>query len=173
MPSGVSRLAVSLAVATAALALAGPAAACVCADTPLSQRLDDADAAVVGRVVAERPSEVEGAPVTVLTVQVDQRVKGDIERTLEVRSPRGTDCDVDVPLRKEIGLLLTRSPDGTWLASACSVVEPGPLVATGGEPRGGVIKVGIGIVILGLVLLWALRRLRKGSRPSLPGAPEP
>ena len=78
-----------------------------------------------------------------------------------------------MPLRKEIGLLLTRSPDGTWLASACSVVEPGPLAATGGEPRGGVIKVGIGIVILGLVLLWALRRLRKGSRPSLPGAPEP
>ena len=30
-----------------------------------------------------------------------------------------------------------------------------------------------GIVILGLVLLWALRRLRKGSRPDLPGAPEP
>jgi len=33
--------------------------------------------------------------------------------------------------------------------------------------------VGIGIVILGLVLLWALRRLKRGARPELPGAPEP
>ena len=173
MPRGVSRLAVSLAVAVAGLALAGPAAACVCANIPLSQRLDESDAAVVGRVVAERPTEVQGAPVTVLTVQVDQRVKGDVERTLQVRSPRGTDCDVSVPVRKDVGLLLTRAPDGTWLASACSVVEPGPLVAAGGEPRGGVIKVAIGIVILALVLLWALRRLRKGARPNLPGAPEP
>jgi hypothetical protein len=170
---GVSRLAVSITVAIAGLALAGPAAACVCANTPLSQRLDESDAAVVGRIVAERPAEVEGAPVTVLIVQVEQRVKGDVERTLLVRSPRGTDCDIDVPLQKDIGLLLTRAPDGTLLASACSVVEPGPLVAAGGEPRGGVIKVGVGIVILVLVLLWALRRLRKGARPNLPGAPEP
>ncbi len=128
---------------------------------------------MVGRVVAERAGQVKGAPVTLLTVQVDQRVKGDVGRTLQVRSPRGSDCDVDVPLNKAIGLLLTRAPDGAWLASACSVVEPGPLVATGGEPRGGVIKVGIGIVILALVLLWALRRLRKGARPDLPGAPRP
>jgi flagellar biogenesis protein FliO len=36
-----------------------------------------------------------------------------------------------------------------------------------------VIKVGIGILILILVLTWALRRLRKGTRPDLPGAPRP
>jgi hypothetical protein len=74
---------------------------------------------------------------------------------------------------KAIGLLLTKAPDGAWLASACSVVAPGPLVAEGGEPRGGVIKVGIGIVILALVLGWALLRLRQGKRPNLPGAPQP
>ena len=50
--------------------------------------------------------------------------------------------------------------------------QPG-LVAEGGEPRGALIKVGIGIVILALVLLWALARLRKGKRPNLPGAPQP
>jgi hypothetical protein len=33
--------------------------------------------------------------------------------------------------------------------------------------------VAIGFVILGLVLLWALRRLRRGTRPHLPGAPQP
>ena len=173
MSLGVSRLAFLVAGGVAALALAGPASACVCADVPISQRLDESDAAVVGRIVAERPGQVQGAPVTILTVEIDQRVKGRLESPLQVRSPRGSDCDVEAPMNQTIGLLLTRAPDGAWLASACSVVEPGPLVAAGGEPRGGVIKVGIGILILVLVLLWAVRRLRKGARPDLPGAPRP
>jgi hypothetical protein len=170
---GLNRLGVVLSGLAAALALAGPASACVCANTPLSERLDEADAAIVGRVVDERPGEVQGAPVTLLTIEVDQHVKGDVGKTLEVRTPSGTDCDVGVPMNEAIGLLLTKSPDGVWLASACSVVEPGPLVVEGGEPRGGVIKVGIGVVVLALVLGWALLRLRKGKRPSLPGAPQP
>jgi hypothetical protein len=157
----------------AALAFASPAVACVCVDTPLAQRLDEADAAIVGRVVAERQGEVRGAPVKLLTVEVDQRVKGDVDRPLVVRSPSGSDCDVAVPKDEAVGLLLTRAPDGAWLATACSVVAPGQLVAAGGEPRGGPIKVAIGAVILAIVLLWALRRLRKGTRPHLPGAPEP
>ena len=157
----------------AALALASPAAACVCVDAPLSERLDDADAALVGRVVAEREAQLRGAPQLVLTVEVDQRVKGRLRSPLEVRSPLRTDCDVEVPRNQTIGLLLVRGPNETWLATACSVVEPGPLVAEGGEPRGGAIKVGIGMLVLIVVLLWAVRRLRKGSRPDLPGAPGP
>jgi hypothetical protein len=145
----------------------------VCIEASLEERLDEADAAVIGRVVAEREGELRGAPQLLLTVEVDQRVKGRLESPLDVHSPLNTDCDVEVPKNQTIGLLLTRGPNETWLATACSVVEPGPLVAEGGEPRGGVIKVGIGILILILVLLWAVRRLRKGSRPHLPGAPEP
>ena len=157
----------------AALVLAGPASACLCAKVPISQRLDESDAAVVGRIVAERPGAVKGAAVTLLTVEVDQRVKGKVENTIQVRSPRHSDCDVEAPMNRTIGLLLTRAPDGAWLASACSVTKPGPLVAAGGETRGGVIKVGIGILILILVLAWAVRRLRRGTRPDLPGAPRP
>jgi hypothetical protein len=153
--------------------LASPAAACQCVDAPISQRLDDADAAVVGAVVAERRGELRGAPQLVLTVDVHQRVKGDVDRVLQVRSPSGTDCDVAVPRDKTVGLLLTRGPGGSWLATACSVVDPGLLVAAGGEPRGAPIKVVVGIVVLALVLLWALLRLRKGARPDLPGAPRP
>lgn len=153
--------------------LASPAAACQCVDAPISQRLDDSDAAVVGAVVAERRGELRGAPQLVLTVDVQQRVKGDVDRVLQVRSPSGTDCDVAVPRDKTVGLLLTRGPGGSWLATACSVVDPGLLVAAGGEPRGGPIKVVVGIVVLALVLLWALLRLRKGARPDLPGAPRP
>jgi hypothetical protein len=153
------------------LALASPAAACVCVEASVEQRLDDADAAVVGRVVSEREAELNGLLQLFLTVEVEQRVKGDVERTLEIRSPLGTDCDVEVPRDESVGLLLTSAPDGVWLATACSVVNPGELVVEGGEPRGGPIKVAIGIVILGAVLFWALLRLRRGSRPDLPGAP--
>jgi hypothetical protein len=135
--------------------------------------MDEADAAIVGRVVAERQGAIQGGPVKLLTVEVDQRVKGGVDKTVVVRSPSGSDCDVEVPRNEAIGLLLTQAPDGAWLASACSVVEPGPLVAEGGEPRGGPIKVAIGAVILALVLGWAILRLRKGKRPDLPGAPQP
>jgi hypothetical protein len=160
-------------VALLSLVFADDSLASACNDRPIREMLDDADAAVVGRVVAQRPGAVEGAPVLILTVDVEQHVKGDVGRTIEVRSPSGSEYDVDVPRDKPVGFLLTRAPGGAWLATACSVVGPGRLVVEGGEPRGGVIKVGVGIVILALVLLWALRRLRKGSRPDLPGAPGP
>lgn len=160
------------------LALASPAAACVCADAPVAERLEGADAAVVGtvRAYAEPDSDV---PIRVMTLDVATRVKGDVPnqvpgsdtRRIFVRVPLDTDCDVTVETGTTIGLLLTKQPTGAWYATACSVVPAGQLVTEGGEPRGGPIKVAVGAVILGLVLLWALRRLRKGSRPDLPGAP--
>jgi hypothetical protein len=120
-------------------------------------------------------------PTRVMVFDVEQRVKGDLggqveglgARQIFVRTPLNTDCDVTIKTGETTGLLLTRLPSGAWYATARSVVAPGPLVAEGGEPRGGVIKVGVGIVVLALVLLWALRRLRKGARPDLPGAPRP
>jgi hypothetical protein len=163
-----------LAALTAALVLAGEALACACIAAPIDERLDDSDAAVIGRVTSDVAWELEGgAPARRLTVAVEQRVKGDLGETVFVVVPSGTDCDVDLELEKTTGLLLTRRPDGQWFASLCSVVTPDELVAAGGEPRGGAIKVVIGVVILGLVLSWALRRKARGTRPQLPGAPEP
>lgn len=167
------RLLLAAAAVAAALATSGSALACVCEDAPLEERLARADAAVVGRVVREARGEVSGLPQRFLTVEVDQRVKGALERTIVVRSPLGTDCDVRVELDRAVGLLLVRALDGAWLATTCSVVEPGPLVVVGGEPRGGPIKVGIGLVILALVLALSFWRLKRGSRPELPGAPGP
>ena len=156
-----------------ALAVAGEAAACVCAGGSLEERLDRADAAVVGRVVREAEGELNGASVRLLTVEVDQRVKGDLERTIVVRGPSDTDCDLRVELDTAVGLLLMEGEGEQWLGSACSVVEAGALVVVGGEPRGGGIKVVVGIVVLALVLALSFFRLRRGSRPELPGAPGP
>lgn len=168
-----ARLAVLAVVVLLALGAAGAAAACACISAPLRERLDSADAAVAGRVVAERDATVNGDPVKLLTFEVEQRVKGGVGGTVEIRTPSGTDCDVDIPRDEPIGLLLTEAPDGAWLATQCSVVSAAALVVEGGEPRGTLIKVFVGLVVLALVLLWAFRRRRKGVRPDLPGAPSP
>jgi hypothetical protein len=99
-------------------------------------------------------------------------VKGDVPKQIVVRTPAETDCGLEVEEREPVGLLLTRRAGGEWLATLCSLVEPGELVAAGGEPRGGAIKVVIGVVFLALVLLLAFARLRRGQRPWLPGGPE-
>ena len=148
-------------------------------DAPVEERLEGADAAVVGTVrgYAEQPDA--DVPTRVMTLDVETRVKGDVPnqvpgsdtRRIFVRVPMTTDCDGTVETETTIGLLLTKQPSGAWYATACSVVPAGQLVTEGGEPRGGPIKVAIGAVVLALVLLWALLRLRKGSRPNLPGAP--
>jgi hypothetical protein len=145
----------------------------VCENAPLEDRLDGADVALVGRVVSEEAGMLRGAEQRLLTVQVEQRVKGEVPETLVVRSPSGSDCDLLTAKNRSVGLLLTRAENGALLGTACSVVNPGELVVAGGEPRGGTIKVLIGFAILGLILLWSARRLRSGSRPDLPGAPRP
>jgi len=161
-------------VALAAFALvgAGEAQACVCAKQPLDERLDDADAAVVARLVEVRETS-SFPPQRTLSFEVDQRVKGDIEETFELRSSAQTDCELDVEEDVPVGLLLTRKPGGEWQGTTCSIVGAGDLVAEGGEPRGGGVKIVIGLLILALVLSWALRRKARGTRPRLPGAPDP
>ncbi len=159
--------------ALAALVLTEGALACVCSELPLEDRLDEADVAFVGRFESEREGDVGGQRVALVTVDVEQRVKGGVEGSVTIRAPSGSDCDLVLPRARSVGLLLTRAPDGAWLGSACSVVDPGELVAAGGEPRGQLIKVGIGLVVLALVLAWALRRRARGARPDLPGAPRP
>jgi hypothetical protein len=163
-----------VAAAVVALTVAGDALGCVRVTESMSQRLDDSDAAVVGHIVSRRETEVRGAPALLLKVDVEQRVKGrGLSDPIVVRSPLHTDCDVTLALGKRRGFLLTKAPDGTLLATSSNVVAATPLLAAGGEPRGGVIKVFVGFFILALVLLWALRRLRRGTRPELPGAPQP
>ena len=170
------RLVASACLATSALALvfAGDALGCVRVDEPMSKRLDDSDAAVVGKVLSRRETEVRGAPALLLTIDVEQKVKGrHLGNPLVVRSPLHTDCDVEVANGKTRGFLLTKAPDGTLPSTGAGVVAATPLLAAGGEPRGGVIKVVVGLVILAIVVLWALRRLKRGARPELPGAPRP
>ena len=144
----------------------------MCAVQPIEDRLDEADAAVVGRIVGPVDENADPAQRR-LRVDVEQRVKGDVPRELAILAPAGTDCDLPARTSRSIGLLLTKEPDGTLVGNLCSIANPGRLVVAGGEPRGGAIKVLLGFAVLGLVLLWSFRRLKRGTRPDLPGAPRP
>ncbi len=154
--------------------MGGAKAACPTPDeSTLPQRLADADAAVVGRVVAVRHGALRGLPQRVLTIDVDQNVKGGPPKKIVVWTPSGTGCDLTVAENEDIGLFLTKTPDGRWVATGASLANPGRLVVIAGEPKGSGIKVVVGVVFLGIVLLWALSRRRRGVRPELPGSPEP
>jgi hypothetical protein len=59
-------------------------------------------------------------------------------------------------------VLATR--DGAaWVTASCSLTDAGALLSTADEPKGGAIKIVIGLVILALVLAYSVRRLRRRS----------
>jgi hypothetical protein len=155
----------ALALATGA---AAPAATVVCPNIPLPDRLEEADAAFVGRMTEQR-AEGEGQ---VYRFDVRQRVKGPIGSVVEVRSVEPlTDADGRPLARGEAVGVLAELEGAVLTTSACLLTDPGALLAVADEPRGLLLKLAIGFVILGIVLAWSIRRRRSGTRPSLPGAP--
>ena len=148
-------------IGAVALVLAGDAAACTCATAPVKERLDSADAAFVGRLVAERPRSADEA---VYVFVVDSVVKGELGRRVEVVSPTsGAACGFELPRGEASGILLRRAGE-EWIGGLCGQVGVGELVEARRESDqplvnwGGAI-VGAAIIALGLLLL--LRRLRR------------
>ena len=150
-------LRVAIAGFLAALVLAPGALALSCPNVPLDERLDEVDAAFVGRVTAERT--VAGGHL--YRFVVDQNVKGPIGREVEVRSAgRLVDAN-DKPIVHDEALGVLATLAGAELTTeSCLLSDPGTLLATSDEPRGNGIRVVIGLVILALVLAYSVRRLR-------------
>jgi hypothetical protein len=95
---------------------------------------------------------------------VDQGVKGGLGRTVDVRIPaRPENGGQRIPEDVAAGIVMSRV-EGHWVTSRCGIMAPGVLLATADEPRGGAIKVVIGLAILGCVLLYSWRRLRRRRR---------
>jgi hypothetical protein len=154
--------ALALAIGFAA-ALAPPAAGqrLDCPATPLEGRIEGADAAFVGRLLSERPA-TDGARRLYRFV-VDQRVKGPIGREVELEAARLTDAE-GTPLLRDVAVGVLATRDGAaWVTASCSLTDAGALLSTADEPKGGAIKIVIGLVILALVLAYSFRRLRRRS----------
>ncbi len=156
------RLALAL-LAVAALAAAPGAFALDCANVPLEERLEAADVAFVGRVTDERAAEDTGV---VYRFVVDQRVKGSLGREVEVHAATRLVDAADEPLVHDEALgVLARLNGARIETESCLLTDPGALLSTSDEPRGDAIKIVIGLVILGLVLAYSIRRLRRRELP--------
>ena len=147
------------------LALPGLAQAFTCPQTPLEQRIQEADGVFVGRSTGFRPVEnAGGIAQRTYFFAVDQRVKGQIGSTVEVRIPALPEHGGQkIPNDVAAGILMTRT-GGRWVTSRCGITDPGAVLAVVDEPRGNAIKILIGGVILLTVLLYSRRRLKHRDR---------
>jgi hypothetical protein len=152
-----------------ALAAASDAVACTCAVAPARVRLDSADAAFVGRLVASRPADESELQHTFL---VDGVVKGDLPRRIEVLSPAGgAACGFELERDVATGILLRRRGD-EWTGGLCGQIAVGELLDASEETderlvNWGGIVVGSVVLALGAWLVW--RRLRARRAVSHPG----
>jgi hypothetical protein len=121
------------------MALAPSAAACSCAPQAPSESLREADAAIVGRLIAVAP---HGRLRADYRYEVLRAYRGNgIERgqTLTVRSARrASACALPRRLERRYGLFLVNR-GGSWFGGICGVIRPQRLRhAAGGEIRSGI-----------------------------------
>lgn len=134
-----------------------------CPQATIRARIDEADAAFVGTLVAERPAEGEER---FYRFEVGQAVKGPVGAEIEVRAPVLVDAN-DRPVGPGVDAGVFARLDGaTFTTDSCGLTDPSALLAEADEPRGGWIKLLIGAVILAAAVMYALARLRR-RRPRL------
>jgi hypothetical protein len=144
-----------------ALAFTGAAQAYTCPQTPLSQRIDEAGAVFVGRSTGFTAVPGEGIPQRVYRFEIDQEVKGDLGRTVSVRIPvKPANGGQSIPADVAAGILMSRA-NGQWFTTRCGITDPGAVLAEVDEPRGNAVRLLIGILILGAVLAYSIRRVKR------------
>jgi hypothetical protein len=156
-----------LLLAGALLAVVAPASAwganCRVSES-VKDKLDGSPVAFVGRVTAvTRVPGSGGVPFFDYRFTVDHAVKGLSAKHVTVRATKLVDIDNQVvtPSKVTIGVLAATRPGGVLVTNSCALVDPASLMGASDEPKGGAIKVVIGLVILGIVVLYSLRRLKR------------
>ncbi len=88
-------------------------------------------------------------------------MKGDLGRTVSVRIPvKPANGGQLVPADVAAGILMNRA-NGTWFTTRCGITDPGVVLAEVDQPKGNAIRLLIGILILGAVLAYSIRRVRR------------
>jgi hypothetical protein len=128
------RLAIVIGAAAAALCLGVESAqACSCVRPNVPGLLAQSDAAFVGTFVSRRPATPRGpGPIStadpdIFTFRVDETIKGELGREVEVWSAMsGASCGLEVRVGEAIGLFLRRDGD-RWRSGLCWQVSPAAL----------------------------------------------
>ena len=162
----------ALAALAAATLVASPvsATAADCFSQSVKEKLDGAEIAFIGRVKSVRPVvEHTGVQRFDYGFLVDRAVKGELAKRVTVRAARLVDIDnqqVTPKINVAIGVLASRVDD-RLVTSTCSLVDPGALMGATDEPKGGTIKVVIGMIILAIVIAYSWRRLKRRQADQL------
>lgn len=118
----------------------------------------------VGRSTGFTPVGGGGIPQRLYTFEVDQEVKGDLGRTVQVRIPvKPANGGQLVPLDVAAGVLMSRA-GGQWFTTRCGITDPGAVLAEVDQPRGNAVRLGIGVLILAAVLTFSIRRVKRRDR---------
>lgn len=163
---------IGVALLFAAVALPAGAQAKSCVTDPVKDKLAAADVAFVGRVVSQRPlQQATGVPQFDYVFTVSHPVKGAPAGRVTVRAAKLVDLSgvaLTPVFHEDVGVLAGRGTGGTLVASSCSLVDAVTLLDAGDAPKGGLIKVAIGLLITALVIGYSIRRLKRRG-----GAPRP
>ena len=88
-------------------------------------------------------------------------------RQVEVTAATALVDDEDEPVVLDEAVGVLANLDGARLTTeSCLLADPGALLSVSDEVRGNGIKVVIGLAILGLVLAYCIRRLRRRELPT-------
>ena len=123
----------------------------------------------VGRSTGFIPVAGEGIAQRLYTFEVDQEVKGDLGRTVDVRIPvKEANGGQVVPPDVAAGILMNRVGGG-WFTTRCGITDPGAVLAEVDQQKGNPIRLAIGLLILVAVLAYSIRRARRrGQSARLP-----
>ena len=144
-----------------ALLFTGAAQAYTCPQTPIADRIAAAEVVFVGRSTGFTPVAGDGIAQRLYRFEVDQEVKGDLGRTVEVRIPvKRTNGGQVVPLDVAAGILMNRAGGG-WFTTRCGITDPGVVLAEVDQQKGNPVRLLIGVLILGAVLTYSIRRVRR------------
>ena len=81
--------------------------------------------------------------------------------TVSVRIPlKRVNGGQAVPVDVAAGILMSRA-NGEWFTTRCGITDPGAVLAEVDQPRGNAVKLAIGILILGAVLGYSIRRVKR------------
>lgn len=111
-------------VAIGLLLTALPASACSCFQGDPRDQFEQADAAVIGEYVGNRPSEADPDWEAIYTFSVEEEWKAEFGETLDVHAANnGAACGIEAQPGQMVALFLTM--DGaTWRSSLCAQTSP-------------------------------------------------